>query len=38
MIIIENEIPELDYGKANLIHFTKDTEVGRYGLLHGVTE
>ena len=37
-IIIENEIPDLDYSTANLIHFTKDTEVGRYGLLHGVTE
>lgn len=38
MIIIENEIPDLDYSNANLIHFTKDTEIGRYGLLHGVTE
>lgn len=37
-IIIENEIPKLDYTHANLIHFTKDPNIGRYGLLHGITE
>lgn len=38
MIIVENEIPKLDYGNANLIYFSKDTEHGRYGLLHELTE
>lgn len=38
VIIIENEIPQLDYSEANLIHFTKDVNNGRYGLLFGVTE
>lgn len=38
IIIIENEIPNLDYSEANLIHFTKDVNNGRYGLLYGVTE
>ncbi|TYS69709.1 hypothetical protein FZC76_05585 [Sutcliffiella horikoshii] len=38
VIIIENEIPQLDYSNANLIHFTKDVNNGRYGLLNGVTE
>ena len=38
IIIIENEIPQLDYSEANLIHFTKDVNSGRYGLLYGVTE
>lgn len=38
IIIIENEIPQLDYCEANLIHFTKDVNNGRYGLLYGVTE
>lgn len=38
IIIIENEIPQLDYSEANLIHFTKDVNNGRYGLLYGVTE
>jgi hypothetical protein len=37
-IIIENEIPHLDYSKANLIHFTKDKTDGRYGLLYGIAE
>ncbi|MDD3888741.1 MAG: AAA family ATPase [Syntrophomonadaceae bacterium] len=35
-IIIENNIPELDYRKANVISFTKDTTHGRYGFLNGV--
>jgi hypothetical protein len=37
-IIIENEIPDLDYSKANLICFTKDKVEGRYGLLYGMEE
>jgi hypothetical protein len=37
-IIIENEIPDLDYSKANLIRFTKDITEGRYGLLYGIEE
>lgn len=37
-IIIENEIPDLDYSKANLIRFTKDNTEGRYGLLYGIEE
>jgi len=36
VIIIENNIPELDYSKANVISFTKDTTYGRYGFLNGV--
>ena len=36
VIIVENEPPALDYTGANLITFTKDTEHGRYGFLHGV--
>jgi len=36
IIIIENNIPELDYSKANVIFFTKDTTQGRYGFLNGV--
>ncbi len=38
MIIVENEIPELDYSNANLIYFSKDIDDGRYGLLYGLTE
>ncbi|MDB8711979.1 AAA family ATPase [Mediterraneibacter gnavus] len=34
-IIIENEIPDLDYESANLIEFTKDEKKGRYGLITG---
>lgn len=34
-IIIENEIPSIDYQGANLIHFTKEKETGRYGLIEG---
>ena len=32
-IIIENNIPNIDYGNSNLIKFTKDENNGRYGLL-----
>jgi len=35
-IIVENNIPDLDYSKANVIQFTKDTNYGRYGFLNGV--
>lgn len=34
-IIIENEIPKLDYSSANLEEFTKDENRGRYGLITG---
>lgn len=36
-IIIENRIPEsVNYDNVKLIHFTKDLNEGRYGLLDGV--
>ena len=37
-IILENEIPDLDYGDTNLIRFTRKKGVGRYGLIEGYTE
>lgn len=36
LIIVENEIPSIDYKDSNLIHFTKNREEGRYGFLNGV--
>lgn len=36
IIIIENNIPELDYSNANIIKFTKDPTKGRYGFLNDV--
>ena len=37
VIIIENDIPEIDYkGKASIIRFTKDETQGRYGFLNDV--
>lgn len=36
LIIVENEIPSIDYKGSNLIHFTKNREEGRYGFLKGV--
>ena len=30
-IVIENEIPEINYKDANIIHFTKEKNNGRYG-------
>ena len=36
LIIVENEIPLIDYKGSNLIHFTKNREEGRYGFLNGV--
>lgn len=38
MIVIENEIPKIDYEDTNLIKFTKNKENGRYGLIEGYTE
>lgn len=38
IIIVENEIPEIDYGNSNIINFTKDTEKGRYGLLYDLIQ
>ncbi len=32
-IIIENDIPDIEYKNAHLIEFTKDPERGRYGLV-----
>ena len=32
-IVIENEIPDIDYRDVNLIKFTKDENNGRYGLI-----
>lgn len=37
-IVIENEIPSINYEGANLIHFTKDKGIGRYGLIDGYQE
>lgn len=35
IIVIENEIPNVDYKDSNLIQFTKDENNGRYGLING---
>lgn len=32
-IVIENEIPNIDYKNANIIEFTKDKTIGRYGFI-----
>ena len=37
IIIIENDIPKLDYESVNVVQFTKDIHNGRYGFLNGVT-
>lgn len=37
VIIIENEIPKIEYNNANIIQFTK-TDEGRYGLLKSVRQ
>lgn len=37
-IIVENEIPDIDYKDANIIHFTKEKNNGRYGFLLDVTD
>jgi 2C-methyl-D-erythritol 2,4-cyclodiphosphate synthase len=36
VIIVENDIPGLDYSEVNVIRFTKDIRQGRYGFLNGV--
>lgn len=36
IIIIENEIPNIDYSNANIIEFSKDKNKGRYGFLYGI--
>jgi hypothetical protein len=36
VIIIENDIPELEYGDTNVIRFTKNVAEGRYGFLNDV--
>jgi hypothetical protein len=38
VIIVENDIPDLDYSNANVIQFTKDESYGRYGFLNGVRQ
>lgn len=35
-IIIENEIPDINYDGVNLIEFTKDKNNGRYGFLYDI--
>ncbi|MBV4424325.1 AAA family ATPase [Clostridium tyrobutyricum] len=37
-IVIENEIPNVDYKNTNIIRFTHNEHEGRYGLLYGVTD
>ena len=37
-IVIENEIPDINYKDANIIHFTKEKNNGRYGFLLDVTD
>lgn len=33
-IIIENTIPNMDYENVNIIHFTADEKIGRYGFIN----
>ena len=35
IIILENDVPNLDYSAAHCIHFTKKEKDGRYGLIEG---
>lgn len=37
-IIVENEIPNIDYKSTKMIHFTKEKGNGRYGFLMDVTD
>lgn len=37
-IVIENEIPDINYKDANIIHFTKEKNNGRYGFLLDVAD
>ena len=34
-IVLENEIPPLDYSLANIVHFTRTPGKGRFGLIEG---
>ena len=34
LIILENDIPDINYKDANVIRFTKNNNVGRAGLLY----
>lgn len=38
IIVIENEIPAIDYKNTNIIHFTKNKNNGRYGFLLDVSD
>lgn len=33
IIVVENEIPPIDYTNVNIIEFTKSKDYGRYGFL-----
>ena len=35
IIILENDVPNLDYSTAHCVHFTKKEKDGRYGLIEG---
>ncbi|NBH99843.1 hypothetical protein D7Y41_35120 [Anaerotruncus sp. 1XD22-93] len=37
-IVIENEIPNIDYKDVKIIHFTKEKDNGRYGFLIDVVD
>lgn len=37
-IVVENEIPDINYKNTNIIHFTKEKGNGRYGFLWDVTD
>lgn len=37
-IVVENEIPNIDYKETNIIHFTKKKDNGRYGFLMDITD
>ncbi len=37
-IVVENEIPDIDYKNTNIIHFTKEKNNGRYGFLLDVMD
>lgn len=37
-ILVENEIPDIGYKDANIIHFAKEKNNGRYGFLLDVTD
>lgn len=37
-IVVENEIPDINYSDARVIHFTKEKDYGRYGFLLDVID